>query len=360
MQDYLKFQIGTALVKDGVCKLPYASIIEALTPAYFPEHYRFGGVAHPGTTPAKIFGPTMYVAVDVGVYNGFSNHSVGMNEVALFTSSDGGVWDKWVVVSDCCDDINYPVEPTPPGPDLSEPFTIEAKENNTSILAAFRDLEDPSATRTLLYSVDKGATWQSATIGQASATLATLNAGDTIQLKGDNFCPRGWTDVADLSGGGLPTPKPFYAYGNMMSLLSAEGFEDLTEVPAQAFGGFFSMSLVDIKNDHRLLLPATTLAESCYERMFYNCTELTSAPELPATTLAKYCYADMFSGCTNLSEVKCYAEDISAELCVSGWLDGVAATGTFYRSANNDNWTRGADGIPQGWTIVPPIIASEQ
>ena len=48
-------------------------------------------------------------------------------------------------------------------------------------------------------------------------------------------------------------------------------------------------------------LPATTLAANCYFAMFYGCTNLTSAPKLPATTLAKNCYCDMFNGCTNLT-----------------------------------------------------------
>ena len=47
-------------------------------------------------------------------------------------------------------------------------------------------------------------------------------------------------------------------------------------------------------------LPATTLRNNCYMRMFYGCTSLTTAPELPATTVADYCYYYMFSDCTGL------------------------------------------------------------
>ena len=47
-------------------------------------------------------------------------------------------------------------------------------------------------------------------------------------------------------------------------------------------------------------LPVTTLAENCYQHMFYNCTSLVTAPELLATTLASYCYVYMFSKCTSL------------------------------------------------------------
>ena len=48
-------------------------------------------------------------------------------------------------------------------------------------------------------------------------------------------------------------------------------------------------------------LPATTLADNCYQYMFNGCTSLTSAPELPATKLAGSCYNSMFSGCTSLT-----------------------------------------------------------
>ena len=48
-------------------------------------------------------------------------------------------------------------------------------------------------------------------------------------------------------------------------------------------------------------LPATTLANNCYQYMFQDCTSLTTAPELPATTLARYCYRNMFERCTGLT-----------------------------------------------------------
>ena len=49
-------------------------------------------------------------------------------------------------------------------------------------------------------------------------------------------------------------------------------------------------------------LPATTLATKCYISMFTNCKSLIKAPVLPATTLTDACYSGMFSGCLNLTE----------------------------------------------------------
>ena len=130
-------------------------------------------------------------------------------------------------------------------------------------------------------------------------------------------------------------------------------------------------------------LPATVLAEACYERMFEGCTSLTQAPELPATILMPYCYSYMFVGCLSLTTSpvlpaptlveRCYdgmfkectllnhitmlATDISANKCISGWVDGVASTGTFCKAEGLDQGEEygqirtGKSGIPSGWTV---------
>ena len=65
----------------------------------------------------------------------------------------------------------------------------------------------------------------------------------------------------------------------------------------------------------------TKNARFCY--LFSGCKELTSAPELPATTLAESCYDHMFYGCTKLSTVTMLApnDQISkASYCCDNWL----------------------------------------
>ena len=44
-----------------------------------------------------------------------------------------------------------------------------------------------------------------------------------------------------------------------------------------------------------------TMADQCCYYMFYNCTSLTTAPDLPATTLNGSCYYRMFYDCTSLT-----------------------------------------------------------
>lgn len=99
-------------------------------------------------------------------------------------------------------------------------------------------------------------------------------------------------------------------------------------------------------------LPATALANFCYAGMFENCASLTTAPVLSAATLVNGCYDNMFRDCTNLNYIKCMATNISSmgNLCTFGWVDGVAASGTFVKNANA-TWTTGVDGIPNNWTI---------
>ena len=93
--------------------------------------------------------------------------------------------------------------------------------------------------------------------------------------------------------------------------------------------------------------------------MFEGCTSLAEAPVLPATTLAQYCYQKMFYGCSSLNKVRCHvpstisAEDIPTYTGTGAyaWLEGVAQTGTFYTNADA-NWPSGASGIPTSWTRV--------
>lgn len=97
-------------------------------------------------------------------------------------------------------------------------------------------------------------------------------------------------------------------------------------------------------------LPATTLAPYCYCYMFYG-TNLTVAPKLPATILERYCYAGMFKKCSKLNQITMLAMDVSAQQCLSGWVEGVPPTGTFIKTAAMFDLPQGSDGIPEWWTV---------
>ena len=99
-------------------------------------------------------------------------------------------------------------------------------------------------------------------------------------------------------------------------------------------------------------LPATTLTQVCYYGMFENCSSLTTAPVLPATTLVSNCYRLMFHNCTSLNSITMLATLITGLGPLSKWVNNVAATGTFTKSASMTTLPTGDSGIPSGWTVV--------
>ena len=98
-------------------------------------------------------------------------------------------------------------------------------------------------------------------------------------------------------------------------------------------------------------LSAETLAANCYRKMFQGCTSLVNAPALPAVTLAQSCYEEMFEGCTNLSNITMLATDISATGCLYEWVNGVAASGKFYKATSMTSLPSGIHGIPENWEV---------
>ena len=200
--------------------------------------------------------------------------------------------------------------------------------------------------------------------GDGEYTLATFNRGDVIRVKGDGvFSARYSDDMGEDAYFSFSSDKKMEISGNVMSVYYNDDFVDKFSVADGSVEGldddywmqcghmFEGGENFNINPIRPLVLPATTLASSCYHSMFIGCTGLTSAPELPATTLADYCYRSMFSGCTGLNYVKCLATNISASNSHKDWLKDVAATGTFVKAAGMSSWPTGADGIPSGWTV---------
>ena len=182
-------------------------------------------------------------------------------------------------------------------------------------------------------------------------TTIDVAIGDTVSFYGSGTSITSYKDT-NINGGTAEVK----VYGNIMSLVDEEGFATATSLADFAFYGLFQRKLSQgnskLKDASELLLPADTLAPSCYRYMFYRCTSLTAAPALPATTLAEYCYASMFYGCTSLKAVTCLATDVSATECTNGWLYNVAANGTF-TTPSSTNWSLDdVSGIPEGWTRV--------
>ena len=146
-------------------------------------------------------------------------------------------------------------------------------------------------------------------------------------------------------------------FGNVMSLLKGkDGFANADALEAKnTFYGLFAGAEKLVNDaDRQLVLPATTLKESCYQDMFNGCKGIEKAPELPAPKLEKNCYQEMFYDCSKLNSVKCLATDISAENSTKDWLSkaGTEATGEKVIETVVPMTPNSDDGVPTGWTEV--------
>lgn len=193
--------------------------------------------------------------------------------------------------------------------------------------------------------------------GNCMSMLFGDNAADNYSLSGKDCAFYklfyGCSNIVNISSNFLPaTTLADHCYNNMFN-----GCTSLTTAPTLpattlargCYGSMFSgcTSLTTAPS----ILPATTLAEDCYPSMFFGCRKLTIAPALPATTLKYNCYKYMFYNCTSLNYIKCLATSISASDCTNNWVNGVASTGTFVQNPDMDKWETGVNGIPVNWTV---------
>ena len=126
-------------------------------------------------------------------------------------------------------------------------------------------------------------------------SAVTIDTGQTISFKDAHY-------NSSFGCGQFVVDKQFNLVGNAMSMLFGDNAKDAFDLSgySEAFVRMFS-GCVTLQSISTNFLPATTLAYSCYNCMFWGCTSLTEAPELPATTLDNRCYYGMFSNCTSLT-----------------------------------------------------------
>lgn len=227
-------------------------------------------------------------------------------------------------------------------------------------------------TRTIEYSINDG-TWTSIT-STTSGVSIPVNVDDVVRFRGTNNTYAG--SKSNYSGFEGSTAN-FDIEGNIMSLIYGDNFANqstmsgtynfcsifkkATVVSAEnlvlptttltnyCYRAMFSLCPVIVTAP---ALPATSLAQGCYWYMFEGCG-ITTAPELLATTLVRECYGYMFTQCTSLNYIKCLATSgFGTTQCLTGWVNRVAATGTFIKDANATSWPSGNNGIPSGWTVI--------
>ena len=118
--------------------------------------------------------------------------------------------------------------------------------------------------------------------------------------------------------------SPVDCTGDIRTLIDYENYANANTTNAR----FCNLFLWNTELRTAPALPATTLAEYCYYKMFYGCTALTTAPALPAETLKNYCYEYMFSDCTSLTTAPTLTAYKLTGGCYQGMFSGCSSLTT--------------------------------
>lgn len=221
----------------------------------------------------------------------------------------------------------------------------------------------------LEYSLDNGYTW-SEWVESGTERTQTLAAGQVMHIRNQSSVATGFS-TGTSSYYIFSTTAVTEVGGDVDSLLCSDP-STVDDIPSYAFYMLFNSC--DINSSP--LMPAATIHGSSYHRMYRNCTllvnvrslgvvnvmnfaamremfkgctALESIPLLQGSVISQSGYREMFSGCSSLKEIRTMMTDISASQALSGWVNGVKATGDFYCPQSLTIPT-GVDGIPAGWT----------
>ena len=194
-------------------------------------------------------------------------------------------------------------------------FTIKSLTKNNSIYIRTYETDEPFK---IYYKIND--VWTSYEISNPQnedILITTLNNNDTLCLASNKSTWNIPDNIADTNGGRIITTGNYMVYGNLLSMTlydeEAENddsifyYDEYHEVPYECFRNFFagsSTNVSNILNAANLSLPAYTVEEYAYARMFKDCTKLLYAPKrIYASTLGDYCYYRMFQGCSSLITV---------------------------------------------------------
>lgn len=246
-----------------------------------------------------------------------------------------------------------------------EYLTFTAVQANSTVTYTTAPYKDTSAE----YSTD-GIQWLNAN----DLTVTLLNVGDKVYYRGviGQSIENSYSDypVFEMTG-------KIAASGSLMSMVNKNPDEKiipyksifmrlfynckelttLPELPATQLTEFCYANMFTGCSGITTApeLPATTLANDCYAYMFHGCTSLVNAPELPAKILLQSCYDGMFGNCTSLNSVTCLATDLIFGAGTSNWLNGTARNGILTVDYNmGTQWTQlpVTSGKPSGWNLA--------
>ena len=189
--------------------------------------------------------------------------------------------------------------------ELKQTITIIQKNNDIPYLTFTANEEQTfqmsEAVSTLEFSVNRS-DWIE--LGATQVTFGGDN-GD-LRLRGK---ASGGTNGSIISFGNTTKVD---CSGDIRTLMDYKNYKTITS------SGIFKKLFKDcVQLNSAPELPATSLESECYSSMFYGCTSLIKAPKLPSMTLAENCYSGMFSGCQSLTNAPILSATTLAKRCYS-------------------------------------------
>ena len=155
-----------------------------------------------------------------------------------------------------------------------------------------------------------------------------------LRLRGTNH--RGTANhLGDYSTITFTKDAPVACTGDIRTLLDWNNYNKVETYHAKFCYLFSGCSVLTSAPE----LPAETLANYCYYKMFINCSNLTSAPVLPAETLVDCCYQGMFTNCSNLTSAPVLPAETLEDGCYSEMFYGCKKLSTVTMLASSDQIT---------------------
>lgn len=189
-----------------------------------------------------------------------------------------------------------------------------------------------ASAKTIQYRINNGEWTTIRSVYGTGRPTFSVTAGDRVEFKGNNNSLGTIDGITVRSSFFLASGIKMNVEGNIMSLLNATDYKNITAMSADNDVAFYKLfkgcGVVSAEN---LILPAKIIrAKRCYAHLFDSCTSLIKAPTLPATILtnADYCYAEMFENCTALTEAPTLPADRLAKYCYFAMFRGCTSLST--------------------------------
>lgn len=239
------------------------------------------------------------------------------------------------------------------------PLTFDILSGGTILFRA----QSNAAARTVQYRLN-GGEWTTITSATgSSAPEIQVEAGDKVEWKGNNASYAVRTDNATRFT--LSTAY-FNLRGNLMSLIDAENYPTMTEMPSGThnfWAMFFHTNVVDASE---LILPIKP-REYAFYYFFKDCPTLIKSPVFGGmdpeaahnTILPNNAFYYTLENCTGLQNIKCfYNRSIQPGQTFQGWVKGLSTGGVFEKYPGDTSWaaTSAQNNAPYGWTVQDAVI----